>query len=60
MYIACPRFSKLGDVRKELEIYVVDGTGFLEDAVGSVERIVEICEGEWREQEFLESFMLTM
>ena len=22
MYIACPRFSKLGDVRKELEIYI--------------------------------------
>ena len=22
MYIACPRFSKLGDVRKELETYI--------------------------------------
>ena len=53
MYIACPRYSKLGDVRKESEIYSsVDGTGFLEDHVGSVEGIVEpynsVCV-QWKE-----------
>ena len=44
-------------MRKELEIYIygVDCTGFLGDAVDSVEIIGKICKGEWREQEFLES-----
>lgn len=30
----------------------MDGTGSLEDAVGSEQGIVEICEGEKREPEF--------